>query len=299
MAIAGGLVPIVVLAGLGFLLSRRFPIDARSLTRIVWYLLSPALYFSWLSQAKSTPAQMAQLALISALVATALLVVARLAVQWLPYDPVKKHAITVTTGFMNCANFGLPVVLFVLGPQAAQSAVIFAATQSILFNSVGVGLAAGAGRGGLRQAVARSVGQPSFWAVAAAVVCKVYAVRLPELLIRSVDLLAQAAIPLMIVLLGIQLSRVDRLKDYPLIALTSFLRLVVGPGVAFLLVRYWPGISLLNARVIILESAMPSAVNNILLAGEFNTEPELVSGIIFSTTVLSFFSLSGLVSLWH
>lgn len=299
MVIVEGLMPIMVLGILGFLINKKCQIDARSLTKIVWYLLSPALYFSWLVHAKSSPAVMAQLALISAVVAVTLLGVARLAVQWLPYGPVKKHAIIVTTSFMNCANFGLPVVLLVLGSRAVESAVIYAATQSILFNSVGVGLAVGAKKAERQQVVARFLRQPSFWAVFAAVIIKIFAIQVPGLLMSPINLLAQAAIPLMIVLLGVQLAKLNTVRDYPQIMFASFLRLIVGPGMAYLIVRYWPSVSLLNVKVIILESAMPSAVNNILLAGEFDTDPELVSGIILGTTILSFLTLSGLISLWH
>jgi hypothetical protein len=49
------------------------------------------------------------------------------------------------------------------------------------------------------------------------------------------------------------------------------------------------GLTGVPRSVVILDSAMPSAVNTSILAAKYNNEPQLVSSVVFVTTVASLF----------
>jgi hypothetical protein len=108
----------------------------------------------------------------------------------------------------------------------------------------------------------------------------------PTAIERSIDLLTQAAIPIMILVMGLQLAKVswDGLSR-PLL-LASGLRLVVSPllvvGIAALL-----GLSGAARQAAIVEAATPTAVIAIILGTEFDLEPLFITSVVLATTVLS------------
>ncbi len=54
--------------------------------------------------------------------------------------------------------------------------------------------------------------------------------------------------------------------------------------------------SALTAKVLVLQSAMPTAVNVTLVAAEFDAEPDLVSSVALLTTAISVLTLTGWVA---
>ncbi|MCB0187147.1 MAG: AEC family transporter, partial [Caldilineaceae bacterium] len=103
-----------------------------------------------------------------------------------------------------------------------------------------------------------------------------------------------AAIPGMLVLLGIQLQKAPLTRIPWVIFRSVAIRLVIGPLAAW-------GLCLLFAiggserNVLILQSAMPTAVMAAVLATEYETEPELVATVILVYTLISMVSLSMLL----
>jgi predicted permease len=119
---------------------------------------------------------------------------------------------------------------------------------------------------------------------------------IPQSIFRSIDLLAQAAIPGQLLMLGIQLSRV-RLHHFGVDSiLLSSIKLLVPPflgwGVTSLL-----GITGLLQAVLIAEASMPSAVNALILATQFRRNPELAATTVFVSTVFSLVTITVLLSL--
>ncbi len=297
MGIVAGLWPIFLITVLGFLISRKLQLETGSLAKILWYILNPALALSWLVKAQIETSEILNIFVITIVLSAILIVVTWLVLYRMPYPDAQKRAVIINSTFMNTANYGLPVILFVLGNQGVERAIIFIVTQSLLFNSLGVYLTVGKEVSGGLQAIKRVFIQPGLYAVILAIALKITEIKIPAVFMHPIDLLGQAAIPVMIILLGIQLSYIKKIEHYLLLVITSFLRLLLAPVIAFILLKNWPGVSTLTANVIILEAAMPSAVNNVLLATEFQAEPELASSIVLVTTVLSFVTLSVLISL--
>jgi predicted permease len=118
---------------------------------------------------------------------------------------------------------------------------------------------------------------------------------LPLPLFRAVDLTAAAAIPGMLVLLGVQLRHTPIGLGQPVVGRSALVRLIVAPLVAWQLCA-WLGVSGVERSVLILQSAMPSAVMTAVLATEFDAAPGLVATIVFVTSVASMATLS--VVLW-
>jgi predicted permease len=120
---------------------------------------------------------------------------------------------------------------------------------------------------------------------------------MPLFVDRSVTLLSDAAIPLMLVILGLQVAEVRRWprNRAALIGAAAFLQLVVTPLLA-ILVAGWLGLSGLSRQAAVLQSAMPAAVVTTILAVEFDLDVPLVTGTVVVTTLLSPITLTPLIA---
>jgi predicted permease len=116
----------------------------------------------------------------------------------------------------------------------------------------------------------------------------------PEVLLRAVDLVGQAAIPGLLMLLGMQLARTSIKSDLVPVLSSSFLRLVLSPVLAVLLCSLLR-IEGLPRNVLILQTSTPSAIIPLLYAVNYDTRPELVASTIFVSTLLSSLTLAGVL----
>ncbi len=104
----------------------------------------------------------------------------------------------------------------------------------------------------------------------------------PQPVLDGLRFPAQAAIPLMLVLLGAQLANATVGQYWRTAAVGSGLSLLIAPLVAFGLANLF-NLGVLTRQAVVLEASMPAAVVNTLIATEFDAEPQLVT----STVVLS------------
>jgi predicted permease len=118
----------------------------------------------------------------------------------------------------------------------------------------------------------------------------------PDFLLKPIDLVGAAAIPTLLLVLGIQLSRTRLQGNFRLIGVATAIRLLVAPMLAFLL-TYLMGLQGLTRQVCIFEASTPAAVTAALMAIEFDCEPEFVTSVVLVTTLLSSVSLTVILSI--
>jgi predicted permease len=96
-------------------------------------------------------------------------------------------------------------------------------------------------------------------------------------------------IPLVLLVLGYNLSR-SRITSLPTTLLACFLRMAVGLaiGLGIVGVLHITGVF---RSVVILDSAMPAAATGALLAAKYRNEAEMVSSVVFLTTLVSLASI--------
>lgn len=284
------LLPVVVTISLGFVYARIAKVDLKPIAHVSLYILTPALVFSSLLKTSISVKDVWDILVFSLLLAASLAVLAGVLGKFAGLSSSKRSAIQLSTVFMNGANYGLPVVLFALGEAGFARAVIFVIIQTFLMYSLGVYFAAGGYSNGNR-AIKAITRMPTFYAAIAALALRMLPISVPEGPLRAISLLGEASIPVVLLLLGMQLAYTRVSKVGKEITLTVLLRLIVSPLIAMLLV-YLLGIDELTGKVLIIESAMPTAVIASLLAVEFNREADLVSSNVFVTTILSLITVS-------
>ena len=121
-------------------------------------------------------------------------------------------------------------------------------------------------------------------------------VTLPTAIARPVELLSAAAIPSMLLVLGMQFEKGAWPERPGLVAAAAVLALVVSPLLGFLLARLL-GLEGIARQAVIVESAMPSAVITTILALEFDVAPKFVTSVVVVTTLASPVTVSLLIAL--
>jgi hypothetical protein len=282
---ASDILPIFILAGVGFVLARRFRADVRTLSTVAFNALSPCLVFYQLVTAKISGAQSIRVAAFCVLLTLAIGIAARLTSLPLRLDRMTLSSFLLVAMFSNSGNYALPVVLFAFGQEALAFASVYFVTSAILIYTAGI-LVAASGHGSVRLAMTRLFKVPALYAVTAAVIVLGTHTTVPAVVMRPVGLLSDAAIPVMLLVLGMQLERAVLPKHPVAVGAAVVLSLVVAPLIAFGLAALL-GLTGAARQAAIIEASMPAAVITTVLALEFDLDAGFSTSVVFFTTLLS------------
>jgi malate permease and related proteins len=279
------ILPILLIGGAGYALGKTLKIDARSLGRVVFYVFSPVLIFNLLLQNHLKMGEaFGVIVMTVCIIAIVGLITYSLGV-FFKFDRPVMTSVLITTMFANTGNYGLPLVAFAFGEEALSYAGIYFVTTTLLFYTVGV-LIASLGHMSLKDALLGLFKIPTLYAVVLAVLMNSFHITLPDPVARAVQLAADGTIPLMLTLLGIELSRVQLSGNMRAMQLSVPLRLIVAPLIALILAALF-GISSSGRQGSVTQAAMPSMVSATVLATEYKLDSELITAIIFISTLLS------------
>ena len=219
--------------------------------------------------------------------------------SWLIGKSLKLHsgllsALLLTTIFSNAGNYGLSLNQFALGDEAAAWASIFFITSGLIVNSVGIYIAA---VGSLRpgNALLGLLRVPAVYVIPLALIWRAVAFTPPAIISRPIDLLSGAAIPSMLLFLGMQIAKFGIPKNKRLLATALTLRLIVSPLFAIGLAPVF-GLEGISMQAGVLEAAMPTAVITSIIAIEYDVEPDFVTGVILVSTLLSPLTITRLLA---
>ncbi|MDY7020567.1 MAG: AEC family transporter, partial [Cyanobacteriota bacterium] len=201
-----------------------------------------------------------------------------------------KKSLVATTALPNVGNLGLPVTLFALGEAGLERAIVYLIAWNVV---VLMTIPAFLQSGGFRSSIKFMLKLPLTWAVVSGVCLRLFNVPLPLKLDEGLSLLGGAAIPLALLMLGIQISnRQLELKFYEVGA--SFLRLFGGAIVAFAVGKLL-GLTDLDLKVLILQSSMPTAITAFLMVNEFGGDAVQTARVVVVSTLMAFLTLPGLL----
>lgn len=289
------ILPIIIVAAVGFILERSLDLNVQTFSRIVFYAFTPALVFTMLINTEIQGDDVLRMVGLTFSVILLVGVSAWFAGKALKLRGTSIAALVLGATFMNSGNVGLPLSLFALGAAGLAWGSIYFLTNAVLMNSAGVYIAT-AGRLSSLDALKGLAQVPSIYAIPLALLVRAGNLTLPPALLRPIDLLSSASVPAMLLMMGMQISHsgLPRRKDLLLIAV--FLRLIFSPLLAFLLSPRW-GLTGVSQQAAILQSAMPTAILTTVLATEFDVDPEFVTGTVLVSTLLSPITVTPLLAL--
>lgn len=285
-ALLNTVVPVALVVLSGYLLGKRLPMDLTTLSRLTLYLLVPALIFDSMYRAEYSREGIVGLALGFALTYLLLFLLVWGAGRLFGLSQGTAKTLLICGLFPNSGNMGLSLVYFALGEEGLRRAVVYFILSSVLMFGLGPAFIRG---GGLWEGLRFTLRLPLFYALLLGLLLKALGVVLPFRLDEGVRLMGQAAIPVLLLTLGMQMGK-TRFALGAFEGAASALRLLLSPllayGVGLLL-----GLPRLEHQVLVLQSATPIAVNAFLLTKEFGHDAIRVARSVVVSTALAFLTL--------
>jgi len=267
----------------GYLLGRIKKLDMAVVVDILFYIGMPALAF--------TAMLSKQIVLLDAsrIWASAVLIIAGTGIAALIIFKLahfRHSGLYVPIIIMNAVNIPFPVMTLAYGEEGLLIATLFYIPVTIISLTVGVMIFS---RRNWKDGLKETLKVPAIYGAILGLVFNLCHITIPELIFNPLDLIGQMVIPLTLLVLGYQLAAVH-ITDMKLTAIATIIRIGGGLGMGFAAAALL-GLTGVPRSVVILDAAMPSAVNTSILAAKYNNEPELVSSVVFLTTVASLFTI--------
>lgn len=285
--------PVIAIFVAGFTAQRFLNIELASLSTFTIYLLVPFLAFRTFYQEGIDKEIVYYAVFVGALCLLLVLVGYCFSYFW-NKDKEKHYGFILSSAFMNNGNFGVPLVLAIFGDQALNIAVMLMVLQQLLMSSVGVYFAA---KGSPIEAakgwsvIWKVLKLPLLYAALLGFIFNITSITLPKEMTGSINSIADAAIPVIMLLLGMQLANISFVHINVSRMISAVLvRLIISPAVAWLLVVLLP-VNTLTGNIMIVMAAAPSAANTTLYAVQFQTDPHHVSAVTLITTLSSIFTI--------
>ena len=290
------ILPVVLIAALAAVVGRYRTVPAEPIATVVFFLFTPSLVFNSLSRT-DLPADLS-----FRIVGVALVVFVAgylLASGWSTaarHEAPLRAAFALSVTSQNAGNMGLPVTQLAFGDTGLEMAVMHFVTISTLAATASIVVAARAG-GSPREALMAPFGYPALYAAAAGLLVNTYDVDLPTTIEAPIATMAGAAVPAMLVVLGLQLGRGLAARGEVVDTVgANALRLLAAPVIAWA-ATIALGLDGLGQRVVIVLAGMPTAVFATILATEFRARPEFVTRAVVTSTLASVLTLTVLITI--
>ena len=185
----------------------------------------------------------------------------------------------------NTGNMGLPICLFAYGSEGLGVAAAISALIILCHFTLGVFLA---DRKFNFNLILKS---PPFYAIIISVFFLYFKIKTPVFIVNTTFLLMYATIFLILMSLGIALTRF-KVFSFKKALISSFGRVIFGPIVGLLIIKYF-NLTGFAAGVLLIQSSMPSAVLNYLIASIYSPKKivDSVASTIVVSTLMSFITV--------
>jgi predicted permease len=286
------IIPLCIMISIGVTLHRAFQLDIKTLSKLNFYLFSPAMVFKMLYEASITASVMLQVLLFFFVTLLLSILLIEL-VMWIrKYKAGMRSAMRNSVIFYNSANYAVPLnqLVFVGDAFTMSIQIIIMMMQSLLPNTYGV-YSVNSHKSSLKAILRTIVFMPILYAIPLAFLLKGFDVTIPQPIYIPLNYVASAFIATALLTLGVQLGSMKWQIKFSDVMISNFLRLIIGPALGFLVVWLF-GIHGLMAKALVLSSAVPTSLSSVLLAVEFDNEPEFASQAIFSSTIFSIFTVT-------
>ena len=202
-------------------------------------------------------------------------------------NPAKATTLNNSVLFFNSGNYGAPVndIVFKGDALAMSVQVIVLTLQNIFTFTYGI-FAIQSVQVGKLKALLGYFKMPILYALALAIIFNYANLPVPKFAWTPLNYLAQAMIPIALILLGAQIARFKFTFKWTSAYFYIIIRLIIGPLIALGII-YVLGFHGMIAQALFIASAMPTSVNSSVIAQEYDNYPELAAQLVFISTLLS------------
>ena len=197
--------------------------------------------------------------------------------------------------FVNGGNFGLTLLQLRYGEAGLSRGVVYYITSTVMVYTVGI-LIASMGKMGWRPTIKSMSRLPAVYAALLALVVYSLHITIPAPIMSGITIAGNGAIPVMLIILGMQIADLRPDEGARYIWPAVGLRLLGGPVVG-VLVAALIGLQGIGRSAMIIESSMPTAVINLILASEFGLSSATVARIVVLSSLISPITIAATITL--
>ena len=293
------IISILVMIFLGYIAKRIGLLsinDVESLIKIVINIAMPCMVFNALYTADmSIFSQVTIMPFIGLITGFIVGTAVYLILKFKKYPKKRIWTIVITVIMGNTAFVGFPILLGIYGNQGLIRGIFFDISSIVVFLIMSFILMMVFG-GSIKKALKKILTFPPLWAVILGIGFNLLHIPIGSIPTTVINYLAGAAIPLIMIALGLSL-RLNGLKwNFNTIISTSIIKLLIYPLVAFCVITLL-GLTGLNHNVGVIEAAMPSGMLILVLAITYDLDFRLASDCIFTNTIFSLITIPIIISL--
>jgi predicted permease len=287
--------PLFIIVAIAFVYNRLVQPDIIAITNMTLTVFAPIFVFDTLVKSRIMLDGLLMPLVCMALLTTALMVVSYLTARLLNATDNERMSLMLASSMINIGNFGLPLIYFTFGSEAVAHSVVYFVAFNVPLSTVAIYISSTEKRVlNILKDIAKI---PLFHAMIAALIVSQLSIPVPGVIEKSIGLVGQATIPLLIFILGLQLSRIRiRAGHVRFILPAVVIRLVVSPVMAYLIFKT-VGLAGIERHVAVIQTSAPAALLPLMYAIRFNRSSDLLAAMILATTLLSGVSLTVLIRL--
>lgn len=292
--LTNNIAPIFALIILGFALSKKFALDIMTLTKLNFFVFVPAFTFVNLYTTQ-IPMEMVKVLIATSLILIANTILVGIVAKFRGYDQGLKNAFLNSVIFTNAGNIGIPLITLTFSRSpyldVALTAQIMVMTVQIVTVSTLGFINAGRANTHWKKSIVKVFGMPTIYMIPLAFILKTIPYDFTNVAIwPALEYATAAVISVALLTLGVQLSKTKFELCNKEVYLSALMRLVVGPLIALLFI-YGLRMEGVIAQVVLISSALPTAVNAALIAVECENCPDFSSQTVLISTLFGSISL--------
>ncbi|AFZ47424.1 Auxin Efflux Carrier [Cyanobacterium stanieri PCC 7202] len=284
--ILSAVLPVGLIIIIGYIAGQKLNLDQLTLCKLSIYILAPALVADSLYRNTVSGRSVSLIIISYGLISLFIYGLIWLFSVFFDIEKNDRQSIFAVILCPNNGNMGLPITTFALGNEGLDRAIIYMIGSSIFLFGM---LPAILSNKGIKRGVILTLQLPLIWAMFFGAMLNISRIQLPFNLGRSMELLGISAIPIALIILGMQLAQtkfIFTLREF----LLALIKLIVAPTIALGTGKII-GLEGLDLQVLVLQTAMPTAINTLVMVKEFGGNATIVAQTIITSTVMSFITL--------
>jgi hypothetical protein len=298
--LVNNVLPLSIMMAVGILMQKLFDLNIKTLSKLNFYLFSPAVIFNLLYTTDISLSVIGQVLLFFFIFMVAQYIVVEIVIRIRGYQGGMKASMRNSVLFYNSANYGIPLnqLAFAGNAYTLSIQVIIMMMQSLIPNTYGI-YSVNAHRAKLRDIWKTIASMPVIYVIPLAFLMRGFQVQIPSFIETPIHYLSDAFIGTALLTLGVQLGSMSWKISKRLaidVSISGVLRLITGPLLAWLIVWLLDLPELMGAALIV-SSAVPTSLSSVLLAVEFDNEKEFASQAVFVTTLCSIITVTVVIYL--
>ena len=290
------LLPIFIQIFAGFFLQKIFNLTISTLTKLQFYILMPSLLFAQIIKANIESRTVFLVAISTLSIYFMLTLISWLTAKVFKFSKPITSSFINSVAYYNSGNYCIPLIqLLFNNPLAFSVQIIIMVVQNLLISTIGI-LTSNAASKSLGKSLLATFKAPMMYSIVIALIMRYFNLGLWKPLWSSIEIFSQGLVPIALITLGAQLAETKISLKSSKVYMSNTLRLIVSPLLAWLIVIIL-NIHGMVAQVIMICAAAPTAVNTVILAIEYDNEPDFSSQAVFSGTVFSAITVSVVIFL--